>query len=134
MKTIEIEGRYAVGTVLYLRPGTPYEAQPWDDAKFVAAQVTPEWETVSKGERRTMTAEQIAGLTIVRVVSVRGATNAQRAVADASEGSVGLREVSVCEPSEAPEEVAEMWRAVQDEQDGVYELVAAEMARRQTAS
>jgi hypothetical protein len=102
VNTLELSGRYTVGAVLYLRPGSPYEAQAWDEPEFVAAQVTPEWETVSKADRKGMAAEQIAALTTVRVVSVRGATNAQRAVSEASEGSVGLCEASVCEVCEAP--------------------------------
>jgi len=98
MKTIELSGRYTVGAVLYIRPGTPREAEAWEEE----APVTPAWETVGRRERATMTADQVALLTTVKVVSVRAATEAAQARAASSEGSVGVRETSICEVVEAP--------------------------------
>lgn len=78
-KTIELSGRYTVGTTICLRA------------------VGSEWEQVLKSERRGMTPEQLGGLTVAKVTSVRRASNERQTLAEESEGSVGLGEVSVCE-------------------------------------
>ena len=80
-KTIELSGRYTVGTTICLR----------------AVGSECEWEQVLKSERRGMTPEQLGGLTVAKVTSVRRASNDRQILAEESEGSVGLGEVSVCE-------------------------------------
>lgn len=87
MKTIELSGYRPVGTTIYLRRAT-------GDCAFVAA---GEWELVVKSERRTMTPEALAALTVVRCIEARAANAARVALVDASEGSVGYGETSVYE-------------------------------------
>ena len=93
MATIELDGRYTMGATLYLRAGIPRAKEAWEEE----APVTPAWEQVLRAERRDMSPEQLAGLTTVRVVSVRRATDAHQRIVDESDGSVGAGETSICE-------------------------------------
>jgi len=78
METVEIGGRYTVGVELYFSSPSCEEH-------------------VLRGARRAMSPEQIATLTRVRVISVRAAPTAWQAIVDASDGSVGSGETSLCE-------------------------------------
>jgi hypothetical protein len=79
MVTLTLSGRYNVGVTIYLRP------------------VSSGWEQVLRGERRTMDEAKAAMLTVARCVSVARATNARQALSEASDGDVGLGEISTFE-------------------------------------